>query len=257
MQSLGDLSMSDVLAGGWGQERPPEKVGETVHRQVSENSDFVHLLLGFLGKKAYTFAPRFLGMDEQGREVLEYIEGYVPHGQLVDPKTWSVETMTEIFCQIRRLHDLTTATELAGAEECVCHGDLSYANTVYRRGRAVAFIDWDWAHPGERVDDVAYALLQYLSIGGYFGDGPEGRAGIVRKLVDAYGLSDTETLSLVDRMLESILATRDKQLKFIEMRTPAGKRLEEAGVPSLMLQRYEWLERHKAIFEAALRQKSR
>lgn len=249
--------MSDVLAGGWGQDRPPEKVGETVHRQLNENSDFVHLLLTFLHERSYAFAPRFLGIDEQGREVVEHIEGYVPHGQPVGPETWSVETMTEVFRQIRRLHDLTAGAELAGGEECVCHGDLSYANTVYRRGRAVAFIDWDWAHPGKRVDDVAYALLQYLSIGQYVDDGPEGRAGLVRKLADTYGLPDTETLALVDRMLESLLAARDKQLEFIKMKTPAGKRLEEAGVPSLILQRYEWLEKHKSVFEAALRPKSR
>src|SRR5258708_7632162 len=98
-----DEQADGILTGGWGQNSPPEKVGETVRREIGKNSDFIHLLLTFLSKKAYMFAPGFLGIDEQGREILEYIEGYVPHGQEVNPKTWSLETMTEIFKQIKTL----------------------------------------------------------------------------------------------------------------------------------------------------------
>src|SRR5487761_1325724 len=102
----------DMLAGGWGQNTLPERIGETVHREQNENSPFVHSLLTFLDEKSYSFAPRFLGVDEAGREIIEYIDGYVPHGQEVDPKTWSSETLTEIFQKIRSLHDITEDSDL-------------------------------------------------------------------------------------------------------------------------------------------------
>ncbi|MEU8136458.1 phosphotransferase family protein [Streptodolium elevatio] len=60
---------------------------------------------------------------------------------------------------VREFHDLTAGTALAGEHEVVCHNDLSPRNTVYRpvsgSRRPVAFIDWDLAAPGARIDDVA------------------------------------------------------------------------------------------------------
>lgn len=248
-----DMQPDGTLLGGWGQDVRPEKIGNTVHKEVKPNSGYVHELLAFLGEHSYSFAPNFLGLDDKGREIFEYIDGYTPHGQEVNPKTWSLETMTEIFKQIRALHDLTHNTKIAGDEECVCHGDLSYVNTVYRDGRAVGFIDWEAARPGKRIDDVAHALVQYLSIGEYYDEGPSERAELVRKLTDVYGLSPEERLILVDTMLEVLQTIRKIQIETIAKGTDAGKRFSEAGVPENVLERYNWLKENKHVFQAELK----
>jgi hypothetical protein len=53
------------------------RVGATVRRPVQANSKLVHALLRHLEDVGFTGAPRFLGIDNAGREVLTYIEGEV------------------------------------------------------------------------------------------------------------------------------------------------------------------------------------
>jgi thiamine kinase-like enzyme len=243
----------ELLDGGWGKDSKPVKVGNTVHRQPSEQSSYVHQVLQFLEHANFGWAPRFLGIDEQGREVLSFIDGYVPHGQEVPQQTWSLETMQDIFAHIRQLHDLTSVSGLANGHECICHGDLSYANTVYRDGKAIAFIDWDWAHPGPRIDDVAYGILEYLSIGELeSGGGPEERAQLARALAYTYGLDASQRGRVPARMLDLLLITRDKQLQAIEQGSPSGIKLAEAGVPGHMLKRHAWLEKNIGYFVSAM-----
>jgi hypothetical protein len=243
----------ELLEGGWGKDSKPVKIGSTVHRQPSERSSYVHQVLQFLEHANFDWAPRFLGMDEQGWEVLSFIDGYVPHGQEVPQQTWSLETMQDIFGHIRQLHDLTSGSELARGQECICHGDLSYANTVYRDGKAIAFIDWDWVHPGQRVDDVAYGILQYLSIGQFGSDDDPGeRAHLAMALAHAYGLDASQRNAIPGRMLDLLLATRDKQLQAIRRGSPSAMKLAEAGVPSHMLKRHAWLTENIGYFVSAM-----
>ncbi|WP_290866248.1 phosphotransferase [Hamadaea sp.] len=56
----------------------------------------------------------------------------------------------------------------AGPEpaEVVCHSDAAPYNTVFRSGHPVALIDFDTAHPGPRVWDVAYAVYRFVPLGG-------------------------------------------------------------------------------------------
>ena len=52
-----------------------ERVGDTVHRPVGPWTAAVHGLLHHLEAVGYDRAPRVLGFDEQGREVLTWIGG--------------------------------------------------------------------------------------------------------------------------------------------------------------------------------------
>lgn len=54
------------------------KIGNTVHRTKSPNYKFIHSLLQYLEKQNFSYAPRFLSMDDQDREISTYIEGSVP-----------------------------------------------------------------------------------------------------------------------------------------------------------------------------------
>ena len=53
------------------------RVGDTVRRPVGPHSPLVHALLTHLESVGFEGAPRFLGIDGSGREVLSYIHGEV------------------------------------------------------------------------------------------------------------------------------------------------------------------------------------
>jgi hypothetical protein len=53
------------------------RVGDTVRRPVRPGAEVVWALLGHLEEVGFTEAPRFLDVDEAGREILSYIPGEV------------------------------------------------------------------------------------------------------------------------------------------------------------------------------------
>jgi len=54
------------------------RVGETVRRPMGANAEYVHDLLLHLERCGFEGAPRYLGVDQQGREILSFIEGFAP-----------------------------------------------------------------------------------------------------------------------------------------------------------------------------------
>jgi aminoglycoside phosphotransferase (APT) family kinase protein len=71
----------------------------------------------------------------------------------------------------------------------VCHHDPGPNNTVFRDGRPVAFIDFDFAAPGDPLADLGYLAWAWcLSSRPDRGPGT-GQARQVRVLAAAYGLT--------------------------------------------------------------------
>ena len=54
------------------------RVGDTVRRPTKASSPFVRDLLSHLNAHGFDGAPRYLGVDERGREMFSYLEGEVP-----------------------------------------------------------------------------------------------------------------------------------------------------------------------------------
>jgi Ser/Thr protein kinase RdoA (MazF antagonist) len=156
------------LTGGrltWGVVR----VEDTVGRPTGPHSPFVHALLRHLERAGFTAAPRFLGIDARGRGILSYRDGQLPDN--LDPG-WTDGQLAAAARLLRRFHDTTAGSPLAGAADVVCHGDISPVNTVFIGGRPAALIDFDLARPGPRICDVAYGLFLWLNLGW---DGPPPR----------------------------------------------------------------------------------
>ena len=146
-----------------------------------------------------------LGIDEQGREILTFIEGHVPP----DLATWSDEQLVRAAEMIRRFHDATAGSALAGGEEVVCHNDLSPCNTGFVRGIPSAFIDFDEATPGSRSQDLGYALWLFLDLGAESVDiHTQGRR--IRLMCDAYGLDDG--FDAIGAIARSQQAARERSL---------------------------------------------
>jgi tRNA A-37 threonylcarbamoyl transferase component Bud32 len=143
------------------------RIGDTVRRPAKDNSPFVRELLSHLTAQGFGDAPRYLGADDRGREIFSYLEGEVP-AEL--DAAISDEALVAAAHLIRRFHDATSGSPIAGKHETVCHHDLSPCNFVFRNNRPIAIIDFDAAAPGNRLDDLGYALFLWLNLGT---DGPK------------------------------------------------------------------------------------
>src|SRR5258708_11575630 len=66
----------ELLRGGFVTE--VVRVGDTVRRRPGRNPGFVRRLLESLKRAGWDGAPRFRGVDEQGREILSFLPGHVP-----------------------------------------------------------------------------------------------------------------------------------------------------------------------------------
>lgn len=147
--------------------------------------------------------PRTLGYDDQGRQVLRFVEGVVDP----DPSDLDLARLTEVGHVIRRLHD-AASTFVAppgatwnraiapDAEDLVCHHDLAPWNLV-RAPTALTFIDWEGAGPGSRLWDLAYAAHGFVPLSPDAAISDDVASQRLAALIDGYGLVAHERSSLV------------------------------------------------------------
>src|SRR2546423_12433730 len=100
-------------------------IGDTVRRPCGQNADFAHALLDDLASAGFRAAPRFLGTDEKGREILSFMGGDVPADLGPD---YPDETLAAAARLIRAVHDATGRAGPAGREGGGRHHDLAPCN---------------------------------------------------------------------------------------------------------------------------------
>ncbi|WP_225726740.1 MULTISPECIES: phosphotransferase [unclassified Nocardia] len=207
--------------------------GDRVFRPPPPRAAFVHELLEYFAEAEWLHAPRYLGSDSQGREILSHIPGFA--GSELTEEVRSTAALAAVARLVREFHDLTAGHPLAGSGEVVCHNDLSPKNTIYRLAVPVALIDWDLAAPGRRIHDVAHLCWQY-------GDpGPGAEVPVVaqrmRVIRDAYGRAE-----LIDppELIHTVLWWQDRCRRGIE-HDPALAHLRAAGVPERIRAAHRWV----------------
>jgi Phosphotransferase enzyme family len=138
------------------------RVGETVRRPVGSRSAFVQQLLTHLASVGFDGVPTFLGIDEQGREMLSFLPGEPLPGTaiLTDKQLRSAVDL------LYRYHDAAASAprELRGTAETVVHGDVGPWNILWQGEAALALIDFDEARPGDRLSDIAYFAWKGLRL---------------------------------------------------------------------------------------------
>jgi hypothetical protein len=202
------------LFGGTANRGLVVRVGNTVRRPQRPTSPAVHALLRYLDRVGFDGAPRFLGIDGVGREVLSYVQGRAitppyPAWALTDAALASVAELLRRYHQAVAGFDPTPYEWPASppdpfAGELVLHNDPNLDNVVFRHERAVALIDFDLASPGPRVWDVAAAVRLWAPLR-QDADVADARRGQVlrrfRLFADAYGLTGAEREVLVDAVI--------------------------------------------------------
>lgn len=199
--------MTDELPLGGG--RTTEgvvRVGDTVRRPPTFATQLMRDLLVHLEQIGFDAAPRWLGHDDRGRDVLSFIEGdtFSDCGAIV----WTDEQLAASARLLRRYHDAVAGSALAGSAEVVCHGDYGPWNLIWRDGLPCCLIDFDTTRPGGRVEDLGYALWKHLNLG-LVDLSAEEQSRRARIFVEAYGM-EVDIAEAID------LAQEQARVRFIE-----------------------------------------
>ena len=187
------------------------RVGDTVRRPPEPPG--VQALLRWYEQAGFHGAPRFLGIDEEGREILSFVDGEPAFA----PVPYDDDVVVAIGRLLRGAHDAQQGFvpperpgwhrhEAVGAE-VIGHGDLVWTNVIFCDGLPMALIDWEIARPMTRVLEVAlagtyWACIRIDSQLLEWGLPLDGRGERLRLLCDAYGLDAAQRSSLVDELID-------------------------------------------------------
>ena len=239
------------------------RVGDTVRRTAGPWTPSVHALLRYLEGVGFP-APHVRGIDEQGREVLEFIEGEAHSGTFEALPLHVMEERHLVTAAklLRRYHDIAADFRPAKgarwrlvaptAHEVICHNDRTPWNALFKDGGLVLMLDWDLAGPGSRLWGVANAVLAWAPIYKGHGEWPmEGRLRRLRLFLDAYGLEDRSELFPTIRLFLQHVG------RFVEDEARRGDRgmqhLVEMGVPRSMYEsEVRWLDENRSALERTL-----
>jgi hypothetical protein len=173
-------------------------IGDVVHKPASPWTPTVHAVLRHLEAAGFDGAPRALGFDDQGREMLTYLPGETIGHR--DPwPAWALadSMLIQVGRWLRRLHDLTADFTPPADERwyiggtmrpglVIGHQDAAPYNAVVDGDRLVGFCDWDIAGPSSREWDLAFSALPWVPLASPHDDLEERRRRF-HLLLDAYG----------------------------------------------------------------------
>ncbi|GGK88733.1 trifolitoxin immunity protein [Planomonospora parontospora subsp. parontospora] len=242
------------------------RVGETVRRPTRPSTPSVHALLRHLEAEGFDGAPRVVGLDERGREVLTYLDGEsgvrpLPEYAVTD------EALAALAGLLRRFHDAAETfrpprdavwedgSNDDRAAELVGHCDVNLDNVLFRDGLPYAFIDFDLARPTTRLFDVVTTLRHWAPLADPVDLDPAQRELAVgprlRLFCDAYGLPARDRRRLLD------LARLRFSRSYVIMRTRAAAgggwaRMWAEGAGARIRRAGAWLDEHQDELHAHL-----
>ncbi|MFE6806236.1 phosphotransferase [Streptomyces sp. NPDC057681] len=240
-----------------------QRVGDTIRRPPGRWTPLVHALLAHLDAAGFQGAPRVLGFDEDGREVLSLLHGE-PGMNPWGPALKGADGLRQLGRWARDYHEAVRGfrpprdTEWFAPDArwrpglIVRHGDLGMWNSIWSGDRLAGFIDWDFAEPGEPVDDLAqlawYAVpLRDAGVQARCGfpDGAPVRERFLG-LCEAYGggIGPDLVLAALDRMQVREAARIREQGG--RGRAPWDLMLRRGDAEEIDAER-EWLARNKAV----------
>jgi len=159
----------EVLLGGLEAGRVV-KAGDTVRRAAGSWTPTIQALLAHLQTKGFP-APRPLGFDEAGREVVSFLPGRASNWPW-PPALLATEGAAQVGALLRAYHVAVAdfappspALWRHGAQalksgEIVLHGDFGPHNLIWSDSGPIGVIDWELARPGEAMEDAGFAVIR-------------------------------------------------------------------------------------------------
>jgi Phosphotransferase enzyme family len=166
------------------------RAGDTVRRSAGPWTAAVHALLAHLADKGFTGAPRPLGFDEQGREILTFLAGETIGIRKPRPAWVHAEaTLVQVARWMRTYHQAVadfipppgaiwrggpgawpgdpSAWRGGGTWSpglIIAHNDAATYNAAWHQGKLTGFFDWDFAGPAPPEWDLALAAFSWVPL---------------------------------------------------------------------------------------------
>jgi hypothetical protein len=242
------------------------RIGETVRRPVGRWTPAVHDVLHHLAAVGFPGSPRVLGVDDSHREVLEFVPGEVGTLSSEEPlpawfrtpaSCWSIGRWIRDFqaAQAGLLVDPAKPWRRAGGTplrpgQVIVHHDVSPYNTVRRRDDSLVVLDWDFARPGDPIEDLAWAAWRWVPLMAgrrWHAEYGIGDAEDVRRrqhqnlaaLLEGYGPSEQQRSLLAAAIADQML-DHARELEDMARTDPAFARLVETGHADRARHDAEW-----------------
>ena len=258
----------EQLVGGIANAGQVVRVGPHVLRPSSPRSDSIHAFLRAVRHAGFDGVPLPVGIDEDRRERLVFIDGEVPVAPYPD---WSQSdtALASMARLLRGLHhaagefdprgltwDHTLADPAGGM--LVCHNDVCPENVVFRDGIAVALLDFEFAAPGRPIYDLAHLARLCVPIEDDFdqarlGWRPADRYARLRVVADAYGLDRDGRAELLSAMNDAIDRIEAAVRRSVDAGDPNFVEMwNQTGGSERYDRRRRWWTEHGDQFAAAL-----
>lgn len=136
------------------------RVGATVRRSTGPWTPAVHALLDHLRGRV-PHVPRVHGLDEQGREILDYLPGHIID---LDTERLSERQITAVVGWTRALHEAVAGFAHPGpwryfpveGATLIGHNDIAPYNVCFDGEELVGVFDWDLAGPTTPLYELAF-----------------------------------------------------------------------------------------------------
>lgn len=186
----------------------------------------MHRVLEHLATVGFPASPRLHGVDPDGCEVLDWIDGQTVGRPPWPSWAWDDRVLISVGHLLRDYHEAVrdvvvppdarwrTGTGAPGPGEIVCHNDVGPPNLVFDGMRIVGLIDWDLAAPARPEWDLAHAAWMTVPLMDPVRARNHGidltvddQAERLRVLCAAYGMpADVDVIGVVTRRIAATVA---------------------------------------------------
>lgn len=203
------------------------RIGSTVRRPTGPWTPAVHALLQHVQARGFAGSPQVYGIDEQGREVLSYLDGEMIGTRRPWP-AWvhSESALDQVADWLRAYH--RAVADFVPPEGAVWreggiwrpgliigHNDAAPYNACWRGDRLQGFFDWDLAAPVTAEADLAFTTFGWVPLHARNVVTAEGftdfasRPRRLRRFLDRYGWSGNlaDFLTVVDSRIRTAADT--------------------------------------------------